>query len=284
MIIRWLPALALVLAPSIVRAQSSVSDAPVVTGTITATVAAPALPPPPPGAGPEGPPPPPPVPAPGYPNAAPGYQLRPPPPVYAPPSYPPQQITPGYAQPAYPPPPGYAQPAYPPQPAYGQPAYSPGYGATQYYPQRMFQRRIVDYHGGPVPPGARLETRRSAALMITGGVVFALAYAVSILDSSCAYSSSCSGQWLYVPMAGPFIALGIGPHSATDQALLVVDGILQIGGVAAFVAGMLVTHQVLVYVDYANDAHRPPARRAEWMLTPGAPGAALGATLSLARF
>ena len=142
---RFLPLIALVLVPAIASAQSEPQN----------------LPPPPPGQ------PPPAAPAT---TAQPASTANLPPPapgqiVYAPaqPGYPQQQSPAGYAQPAY-------------QPVYG----AQGYGAGAYAP-RMLHRRVVPYQGGPIPPGAVLETHRPMGLVVGGGIIFGLAYLSSVI-------------------------------------------------------------------------------------------------------
>jgi hypothetical protein len=169
---------------------------------------------------------------------------------------------------------------------YGQPGYPPSYGYPPgYMPTPMLRHREMPYNGGPVPPGAVVETRRMMSLVIGGGVLFGVGYLVSVLDATgngsitCA-TSSCGASWLYVPIVGPWVALGYSGHPTADDVFIVLDGVAQAVGVVGFVVGMLNSRQVLVF----NDMARRDLRRPRWMLTPGAPGAPAGATFSLLQF
>lgn len=264
---RWSLALALLATPTFAHAQTAATES-----TVAPEQPAPSLPPPPPGAGPDGAP----------------------PPAGAPPTMAPQPQPAGYpAQPGYPqPPPAYGQPYYGQpqygqspygQPVYGQPAYPGAYAPPGY---AMPHRRVVEYHGGPIPRGATLETHRPMALVVGGAVVFGGLYLISVLTASgsgglISCSGGCGGGWLYAPIVGPFVVMGSGMRSTGDQIVLAIDGIFQTAGVVGFIVGMLRTQQVLVFTDYARNDH---PSRPQWMLTPGAPGASIGATLSVMRF
>jgi hypothetical protein len=209
-----------------------------------------------------------------------------------------------YGQPAYGQPtygqPSYAQPSYG-QPSYGQAAYGAGYGPSPYgqpyygptYPASALpQRRVVEYRGGPIPPGATLETQRPTGLLIAGGVGFGAMYLLSVLNAasgsgfvSCGTASGC--DYLYVPIVGPFITMGTGSFSGGDMFLLGLDGVVQAGGVALFVIGMVAGRQVLVFNGTAqrnSSSHRIAQNRPRWSLFPSAAGATAGATLTIAGF
>lgn len=169
----------------------------------------------PPPADPQGPPP-------GYGQAPPGYGQPPP-------GYPP----PGYGAP----PPGYGYGYYPPP---------PGYGAPQ-GPKRL------DYEDGdPVPPGYHVESKMRKGLAITGLALLGGFWLVSCLVAGTVQDNSSSGsEWtpLYIPVAGPFIAIGTLRSRNGGTFALVLDGIAQAGGLAMGIAGLASSQTQLVRDD-----------------------------------
>jgi hypothetical protein len=79
---------------------------------------------------------------------------------------------------------------------------------------------------------------------------------------------------LALPVAGPFIAIGTANSAGAGTAALLLDGILQTGGLACFIAGLAVKHSVLVL---------QPVGSAEVHLTPtaGPTGAGFGVSAEL---
>lgn len=165
--------------------------------------------------------------------------------------------TPAHAQPMPPPaPPGY-EPMAPPS---AQPA-PQGY----YVPQSVAMsgpRRITDWEEGePIPPGYHPVSRIRKGLVIGGAITFGTIYLTNVLTAAvasdtCNSLGGCSGSGsnlsaLYVPVIGPFIQMG-STHSATGNFFLVMDGLLQAGGVAMFVAGLAAPRMVLVRNDLAK--------------------------------
>ncbi|MDP1825005.1 MAG: hypothetical protein Q8L48_17240 [Archangium sp.] len=73
---------------------------------------------------------------------------------------------------------------------------------------------------------------------------------------------------LFIPIAGPFAALG-NPRNQNPVgvALLVANGLAQLAGATLIVLGLV--------------GDEEPAKAAAWLLTPGAPGSAAGASLTL---
>lgn len=237
-----------------------------------------------------------PAPAPVQPAVRPG--TAPPPPGYGQPYYAqPTYGQPGYGQPAYGQP-GYGQPAYG-QPGYGQPGY--GYGQAppgSYGPRHPMHRpvqreRSIDYHGGPIPRGARLESERSTGILVGGGLMFGIAY-IYAFSTAFQRNLMCSGPcannqgWMYVPILGPFAMMTYGGLSQDQTIVLVTDGILQAVGFAGLVFGFLHTNEVLVVNEYAADGEprtrRVQDRRARWAVLPGAPGAPAGLSFAMTSF
>jgi hypothetical protein len=203
------------------------------------------------------------------------------------------------AQVVAPPPPGAPapQPVYvQPQPVYAQP--QPVYGAPPAYGQPVYgqpymmpgRRRVVtEYRGGPIPPGAILQTRRYTGLAVAGGVTFGAFWLLSALvaafEAGCgsSYYSTCNPatQWLYAPVIGPFITAGDGRTGPQDRAFLIIDGVIQSAGAVSLVLALAMTRQELVM--WAGDRPRRNPRP-QWSLLPMAPGASAGMTLSVANF
>ena len=165
-----------------------------------------------------------------------------PPPGFAPPPA-------GYAPPpaGYAPPPGYA-PGYAPPPA-GYYAPAPGYGPAQLGP------KVMDYdEGQPVPQGYHVETRIRKGLAIGGGVMFGSMYLLSAFGAAVASDTGDKNAWpFWVPAIGPFIAIGTEHNSGNGASsltfLYVIDGIVQTGGLAMFIAGIALPSQKLVRDD-----------------------------------
>jgi hypothetical protein len=169
-----------------------------------------------------------------------------PPPGFAPPPA-------GYAPPApgYAPPQGYAPPAgYAPPPGYYAP---PGYGQPSLGP------KVMDYdEGQPVPPGYHVETRVRKGLAIAGGVMFGTFYLFSAFGAAIASDNNDRNAWpFWVPAIGPFIALGTEKNTSLSHNdasssltfLYVLDGLIQTGGLAMFIAGIALPSQKLVRDD-----------------------------------
>lgn len=150
-----------------------------------------------------------------------------------------------------PPPPGF-EPQIAPQPMPPQ-----GY----YVPQSVAAsgpRRITDWEEGePIPPGYHPVTRVRKGLIIGGAVTFGVVYLSNVLaavihSDACKSLSCTGGSWnaLYAPIVGPFIQMGY-TSSATGNFFLVLDGLVQAGGVAMLIAGIAAPKTVLVRNDLA---------------------------------
>ncbi|MFO0592567.1 MAG: hypothetical protein U0441_33800 [Polyangiaceae bacterium] len=170
--------------------------------------------------------------------------------AYPQPGYPQQ----GYPQPGYPqgayPQPGYPQGAYPqpgyppgayPQPGYPQPGYPPGAYPQPGYPQVA----PPAYYGAPgtYGPPAKPHHYINTKAVVSGSVTLGLAWGIS-----CAVAAVVGGgqgyEALYVPVAGPFIALGTtnvfsSINGNTEIAtVLILDGVIQVGGLVSLILGL----------------------------------------------
>ncbi|MAQ13707.1 MAG: hypothetical protein CMN30_02805 [Sandaracinus sp.] len=138
-----------------------------------------------------------------------------------------------YPQPQGEPAQGYAQPGYP-QPGYSQPGYQP----------RARRQRIPYQEGMEIPPGASLVEKRRIGLVITGAVMFAVSYglAVSLYTDILDFSA-----WMLVPVLGPFVEVGNDAFGSGAKFIFALDGLLQAGGLALFIGGLVSKRQ---YVEY----------------------------------
>jgi hypothetical protein len=195
---------------------------------------------------PAAPPPPPPAPA----------------PVYAPP---PAPYGYGYGY-------GYAPPPY-----YGYPPYVPSYAAA-----KPVTVRTVPYNGGPVPDGATLKTKRSNVLLGAGLITMGSLYVISAVYAMAACSPGDSAEscpsntaWLYLPVAGPFIAAASPEASYGGRNLAIFDGAFQAAGLITAIAVLATSEDVLEYRD-------TPVGRVS--IRPSAPAALAGASVRVTSF
>ncbi len=183
------------------------------------------------------------APQPGYPQQ--GY----PQPGYAQPGYP----QPGYPQPGYPQP-GYPQQGYPqqgyPQQGYPQPGYPQGYYPPGYYPYPPPPPGAAapPYYGPPqgyasgVAPSRPVNVKAVVSGSITLGIAWSISSiaAIAILDGA---TGPTGVEPLFLPVIGPFIAAGTTGafdsrnNSAELGILLILDGLVQTGGLISIITG-----------------------------------------------
>jgi hypothetical protein len=198
----------------------------------------------------------------------------PPPPNYgAPPVY----TQPGYP-PGYPPPQGYPQPqAYPPPPAYAPP---PAY----YQPAGP---KTMDWEeGDPVPAGYHVKTRARLGLVIGGAVTFGVLYLTSAFVGVVGGSVD---EWrndkdrysvMYIPLAGPWIAIGTIKPIASAGFGLGLLGVGQAAGVAMFIGGLAFPKSRLVRNDIGKTEGKPQHFSVKFapVMTPTSGGLGLAGT------
>lgn len=137
------------------------------------------------------------------------------------------------------------------------------------------------FRGGAVPPGAQVEYQRNMPLLGGGAAAFGVGYALAIYGA-------VSHPVGLIPLVGPFIAAGQtfstpredGTVDSTGGTIAIFSGVLQIAGVGAFIAGVLLPRRFLVFDVPANspNAHQPGLR---FSFSPGGPaGAPVGAALA----
>ncbi len=144
-----------------------------------------------------------------------------------------------------------------------------------YVPQSVAMsgpRIIRDWQEGePIPPGYHPSTRIRTGLVAGGATMFGATYLISLLvaaigQDSCTAVSTMGGVQctndaapLFIPVVGPFITMGNVRDSATADVFLVLDGLLQVGGIAMFIAGLAWPKTVLVRNDLGkNKIHVTP--------------------------
>jgi hypothetical protein len=147
---------------------------------------------------------------------------------------------------------------------------------------------VLPYRDGqPIPPGYRLEEKRSSGLLYGGLTMWAVPYVTGLITAA-GYGFPHGSGWLVVPVLGPFIAMGsrsincnldriqYDPNvelkdieqqcmdSAIDEvtvvALLTVSGLLQVSGAVVTTAGVASTETQLVRSDVARLSVRPVVR------------------------
>ncbi|MDC3960394.1 hypothetical protein [Polyangium jinanense] len=148
-----------------------------------------------------------------------------------------QQPTPG-ALPQQPPPPMGAAPQQPM-------AAPPGYPPPGYYPPAPIfgPSRLPYKEGDPIPRGYGIETRPRYKMATAGIATFAPLYGMSVLFAGTFAGNEglASGYYtsLFIPVIGPFVAIGTSDAESVGVFMLMLDGLGQATGAALFVAGML---------------------------------------------
>lgn len=111
--------------------------------------------------------------------------------------------------------------------------------------------------------------RMAGKLMAAGGTLFGATYLATVLGAAiasdvCQADSSLGcrqASWpIYVPVVGPFIQMGYinGTGANTGRAILAIDGALQAGGLAMFIAGAVLWGSHTSHVSYARRIQLAP--------------------------
>ncbi len=116
----------------------------------------------------------------------------------------------------------------------------------------------------PVPDSYVPRSRMNRKLIGAGGAVLGTFWLVSTLAAvlGSTFEEEDPGNvdgvdpedwaWLYIPVAGPFIALATVQPSVGGAGLLVMDGLGQTAGLGLLIAGLLDVDHHLVLVDYGG--------------------------------
>ena len=117
--------------------------------------------------------------------------------------------------------------------------------ATEEHPTR----RIAWTEDRAVPDGFELREGRRWGLVVGGAATFGFAYVTGMVMAALDVRlteqdieeevSSGRNDPLYAPLIGSFVALGTEDRSAGESALLVAAGVLQSGGLALAMAGLV---------------------------------------------
>jgi hypothetical protein len=99
----------------------------------------------------------------------------------------------------------------------------------------------------PIPPGYHVETKMRTGLVIGGSVMFGTGYLISAaIGASAIEGGSSELAPLFVPVVGPFITLGTFDFDGDFGGLaftiigipLILDGLVQTGGIIMLIAGL----------------------------------------------
>ncbi len=110
---------------------------------------------------------------------------------------------------------------------------------------------VLEYdEGQPIPDGYRVDSRVSRPLLGAGAGVFGgfwfLSFVVGLSGDENTYYGDGGWGALYVPLAGPFIAIGTLDASDGGLAILLVDGFAQLGGATMFALSFILPQKRLV--------------------------------------
>jgi hypothetical protein len=121
------------------------------------------------------------------------------------------------------------------------------------------------HEGDPVPTGYHVVRRYQEWLVATGASLFVASYLASAVAANTGYltvgATVSARSNLWVPFAGPFIMLGDATTTRATGALLVLDGLAQLGGATMFLYGLATPAKVLM-------KNEPAARPAAISLGP----------------
>ncbi|CAN5922837.1 hypothetical protein BH11MYX4_BH11MYX4_13030 [soil metagenome] len=119
-------------------------------------------------------------------------------------------------------------------------------------------RIIRDYEDGePVPHGYHADTRVRTGLVVGGAVTFGVMYLFSVLAGSIIndankYSSDHTrGDFLFVPVVGPFLQM-TNTSTSSGTTMLAIDGLAQAAGATMLIVGVMSPRTVLVRNDLAE--------------------------------
>jgi hypothetical protein len=104
--------------------------------------------------------------------------------------------------------------------------------------------------GDPVPPGYEKTGRVRAGLVTAGSVVFGFAYTTSVVTGVFTVRMGSEFVPLFVPVVGPFIAIGTVRHErgliAEGIFLFAFNGTAQLTGAVLLIAGLVAQKPILV--------------------------------------
>jgi len=101
--------------------------------------------------------------------------------------------------------------------------------------------------GEPGPPGYYLKLRARRGLIISGSVTLGSAWLLTSIAGAFLVENDGAGQNfapLFVPVVGPFIALGTGDPNGFAASVLIMDGLTQTAGLTMLIAAFLEPERV----------------------------------------
>lgn len=126
--------------------------------------------------------------------------------------------------------------------------------------------------GADTPDGYVKATRVRKGLVITGAVLFGVSWLATAGYGTWLINERDPDYWdsrndedarpeavLYVPLVGPWIALGTVEHDSREGAAFVTGGLVQAGSLAMLIAGVAAKKTVLVKTDTAELGVAPTA-------------------------
>lgn len=152
-------------------------------------------------------------------------------------------------------------------------------GASPAIDDVAWEERVISYTGGPIRPGAQLDSTISSWTWIgVGG--FVGGYALSL------WGAGEGRDYAAIPFVGPWLAaagaLGGQPWEGVGPAVMVLAGLLQPAGVVFAIFGLLNPDLYLVFDAPVGQASSFQPIRAG--LVPGAVGADVGASVVVEMF
>ena len=82
-------------------------------------------------------------------------------------------------------------------------------------------------------------------MVIAGAVTFGTTYVLTVLNGAFVGGFLEGAEPMFVPIVGPFIAVGTFESSPEMDAVLVISGLAQAGGVAMFITGFAAPRPIL---------------------------------------
>jgi hypothetical protein len=131
------------------------------------------------------------------------------------------------------------------------PRYPPGYRPPPHYPPAYYPKPDGPpyvLHGWdpdvPPPQGYELRTSPNSRLIGFGVAMLSIGYVTSSVAGLVATQedrTASAGNWnpLFIPVVGPFVAIGSLDANAAGTGVLLADGLLQTAGLVAIITGAL---------------------------------------------
>ncbi len=160
-------------------------------------------------------------------------------------------------------PPAAASPAAHPQKR--PPAATP----ITWRPSASLRPDVLDWEeGADVPEGYEPGTRARKGLIIGGAITFGVSWLAAVAYGTHRANEGRRDRWdgdddvpaeaiLYVPLAGPWIALSTLEPNRREAGAFIADGVLQAGGLAMLAAGLFAKETVLVKSESAEVSAAP---------------------------